>query len=125
MSGAVTRCPSCGTPLPGRPSVEWLARQHPSGTFAAILRALGGGAELSAEAVASRVYADHADGGPDTASNVVRALIYKHRADLAPYGWAIATQRGPGGGYRLVMADLPGLPSRRVAALNPPLRRRA
>jgi hypothetical protein len=92
-------CPCCG----GRGEIE--EQRHPQLTplqfriYDVVRRSPCG---INVHNLVDKVYADRADGGPDTAMAVVRSLIWKINTVLAPTGARIrGTSTGRSSVYKL------------------------
>lgn len=70
----------------------------------AILRCLANGATLTSWQLAERIYT-RADDCPEWPQQTFSWTVRRFREDLARHGLAVVSQRGPGGGWRLVRAQ--------------------
>jgi hypothetical protein len=98
MSGL---CPCCGQ---ARPEALDAAVLDLSPRMAAIVRTVARKPGISAQDLASVIYADDPDGGPLTAEKTVATIICNNRGVLARHGLRLFAGRGSRSGYRLVAA---------------------
>ena len=106
MNDFVLTCPCCGQPVPpGQLHASSLsATLGLNGLQAALVDALAQrvGQWIPTQRVVSAMYADERDGGPETASIVVRVMATRVRPALARAGYAVESRHGGrgGGSYR-------------------------
>lgn len=86
------RCPCCGSDMG-----ELEPKQVLSPSEAVIMRTLSQrpGVEVPIERIASALYSEHSDGGPDHSYSIIRVLVYRIRRKLGP------VIENTYGGYRL------------------------
>ena len=91
----MSTCPCCGSELTGAP-VNTVLGVELTGTQRRILEYLVRAYphSMSRERLAGLVYADHPDGGPINAGNVISVMLHKMRPKLEAIGW---TAGGVGG----------------------------
>lgn len=99
-------CPCCGGFLGESAPIEFLLEKVSKGQQAVILGMLAKrvGRLVSKEAFMEQMYGDRADGGPDSAGNVVNVQLIHLRKKIKPFGWALIRQGGGHGAptfYRL------------------------
>lgn len=56
------------------------------------------GSPVHRDAIVDRMYGHRADGGPESGSNVILAIVSQLRRQIEPYGWTISQSKG-GSGY--------------------------
>lgn len=92
-------CPTCGAPMPDVPVEALAAAATPIG--ARIVRAVARRPGIGAEDLASAVYADDPDGGPDWGESVVRTVICRMNKRWSGMGYRVVAGRGSIHGYHL------------------------
>ena len=121
MSRASTLCcPTCGGPVAdGADPAELLDGFAGGGRMRAILEAyvLAYPRKISRSNLIDRIYADDADGGADTAHNIVSVLNARLRTKLEPMGWTINLGRsGQGNIAHFGLVRLPALSGTRQSS---------
>jgi hypothetical protein len=68
---------------------------------------------ISATALTERIYADRADGGPDSGTHCIPTFVHRANKRLEAIGQRIVSSGGPGSTYRLERHDPDPLPPRK------------
>jgi DNA-binding response OmpR family regulator len=99
-------CPCCGGRISGTDLKTLLTAIRWTKTETRIIETLVGHPTrtFTRAQLADAVYADHADGGPDSAENVLSVLVGRIRKKLTGTGWTVTGRHGVHGCYRIARA---------------------
>lgn len=93
-------CPACGGFIGEAAPIDQVksAITAPSQRLIFDLLSRSVGQPVMRDTMIDLMYSHRADGGPDTADHVLKAMVSQLRRRIEPFGWTISTSKG-GSGY--------------------------